>query len=443
MLEFPQVLPWEGYAKLCEEYGDMIYLKAPGQGILVLGSKRRVVDLLDRRATNYSDRPAFPIIELMDFTWSFGLMPYGVRWRQHRRAFHQYLNSNAVKSYHPIMHEETKHFLRKLKTQPDDLFEHVQFLFGTVIMRAAYGFDDIRRNEALIHNAEALIQGFIEAAMPGRFLVNIFPSLRHIPSWFPGAGFQRFLADLARKSFETQYPPFEEAKKDFLSGKKGKYPSMAADLIERLPEENDIRHAETESIARGVSGIAYIAGAETTVNLALALAYALASYPNVQRNGQSEIDSVVGPDRLPAITDIQDLPYTHAIVKEAGRWFTVVPLAHSNTEDDEYDGFFIPKGTVIFQNNWAIMHSSDVFYKPFEFIPERYLKDGQIDPSIPDAEYAAFGHGRRICPGRHFSNDALFLMAASLLATYTINAPKDEEGRVIPLKLHSENQSIK
>jgi hypothetical protein len=31
-----------------------------------------------------------------------------------------------VKSYHPIMHEETKSFLRKLKSQPDDLFEHVQ-----------------------------------------------------------------------------------------------------------------------------------------------------------------------------------------------------------------------------------------------------------------------------------------------------------------------------
>jgi hypothetical protein len=76
---------------------------------------------------------------------------------------------------------------------------------------------------------------------------------------------------------------------------------------------------------------------------------------------------------LPAVTDIQDLPYVHAILKEVGRWFTVVPLGesqiglllfviihtllsvgvpHSNSEDDEYDGFFIPKGTIIFQNNW-------------------------------------------------------------------------------------------
>ena len=52
----------------------------------------------------------------------------------------------------------------------------------------------------------------------------------------------------------------------------------------------------------------------------------LGSYPDVQSKGQMEIDSVVGLDRLPAVTDIQDLPYVHAIVKEVGRWFTVAPL---------------------------------------------------------------------------------------------------------------------
>ncbi|RXW13417.1 hypothetical protein EST38_g12437 [Candolleomyces aberdarensis] len=340
----------------------------------------------------------------MDFAWNFGVMPYGIRWRQHRRAFHQYLNHAVVKLYHPIMHEETRSFLRKVKSQPDDIFEHLDShayqkisLFGTEIMRVAYGFDDIRRNGALIRNAEALVLGFLEAAVPGRLLVNMFPFLRHVPSWFPGAGFKRFLRKLSRISFRTLYQPFEEAKNDFANGKKGSYPSMAASLIDKLPEDGDVNRVEQESIARNVCGVAYVAGAETTVSLGLALLYVLASYPDVQSKAQVQIDSVVGPNRLPAVTDIQDLPYVHAIVKEVSRWFTVVPLgvAHSNSEDDEYDGFFIPKGTIIFQNNWAIMHNPDVFDKPFEFIPERYLKDGQIDPSVPDAETAAFGHGRR------------------------------------------------
>lgn len=41
------------------------------------------------------------------------------------------------------------------------------------------------------------------------------------------------------------------------------------------------------------------------------------------------------------------------------------------------------------------MHNPELFDRPFEFLPERYLKDGEIDPSIPDAETAAFGFGRR------------------------------------------------
>lgn len=42
-----------------------------------------------------------------------------------------------------------------------------------------------------------------------------------------------------------------------------------------------------------------------------------------------------------------------------------------------------------------MMHDPEVFDAPFEFRPERYLKNGQIDPSVPDPERAAFGFGRR------------------------------------------------
>jgi cytochrome P450 len=41
------------------------------------------------------------------------------------------------------------------------------------------------------------------------------------------------------------------------------------------------------------------------------------------------------------------------------------------------------------------MHDPDVFENPMEFRPERYLKDGQIDPSVMDPDAAAFGYGRR------------------------------------------------
>ncbi|RXW24942.1 hypothetical protein EST38_g890 [Candolleomyces aberdarensis] len=445
IFDLPQIVPWKGYDKFCKEYGDMIYLKALGQGMLILGSRRRAIDLLDKKAVNYSDRPVMPMMDMMDFNWSFVSMPYGAAWRQHRRAFHQCLNSNAVQKYHPVMNEETKLFLQKIRSDPDQVFTGLQFLFGTAIMRTAYGFDDIRQNESLIHNAEKLILELAEALVPGRFLVNNLPILRYVPSWFPGAGFKKQFKETAQLNFKTRCLPFEEAKRDVEDGRKGSHPSMADSLIDCLPEAGDPNRADLEAIARNVCAVAYMAGAETTVSSAIALVYILANYLEVQTKAQAEIDKVIGSDRLPLVSDRQELPYVHAIVKEVGRWHSVVPLgvSHANMEDDEYDGYFIPKGTVVFQNTWAIMHDPDIFDRPFEFIPERYIKDGKIDPSVPDTDIAAFGYGRRICPGRHFSNDALFLMAASLLATYNITAPKDKEGNVIPLKLELKNPAIR
>jgi hypothetical protein len=43
----------------------------------------------------------------------------------------------------------------------------------------------------------------------------------------------------------------------------------------------------------------------------------------------------------------------------------------------------------------------------------------------------------------HFSNDALFLLGASLLATYTVTAAKDEEGNMIPIKTEMSNPVIR
>lgn len=173
-------------------------------------------------------------------------------------------------------------------------------------------------------------------------------------------------------------------------------------------------------------------------------------------------------------------------MKELSRWHSVVPLGtpsaltclldddpmlirlvvpHFSREDDEYNGYFIPKGTAVMGNAWyglssmvtgfterliyrAIMHDPDIFDDPMEFKPERYLnidpatKKFVINTSILDPEVAAFGFGRRICPGRHLSNEALSLMAASLLSAFTVNAPKDENGNSMRVQMTTGNGLI-
>jgi cytochrome P450 len=81
----------------------------------------------------------------------------------------------------------------------------------------------------------------------------------------------------------------------------------------------------------------------------------------------------------------------------------------------------------------AILHNPEVYPEPETFNPKRFLnEDGTFkdDPTI----ILAFGVGRRICPGRHFVDAALFMVTASVLSVFTVTKAKDEYGHEIPVK---------
>lgn len=100
-------------------------------------------------------------------------------------------------------------------------------------------------------------------------------------------------------------------------------------------------------------------------------------------------------------------------------------------------GASLPLGMLLF---WflaihrSLLHDPEVYNDPGEYIPDRFLKDGQPDDSIRDPSIAAFGYGRRICPGRYFGLDSLFLIIAHTLAVFDIKPALDEHGNEIQAK---------
>ncbi|KAF9532705.1 cytochrome P450 [Crepidotus variabilis] len=159
----------------------------------------------------------------------------------------------------------------------------------------------------------------------------------------------------------------------------------------------------------------------------------MTTFNDVQSKAQEEIDRVVGKERFPTLNDRPSLPYVEALVRETMRWMPVLPLAipHYTVEDDIYKGYFIPKGTMVLGNTWAISHNTTIYDESDRFDPSRFFNlDGQLNDD--DLSYA-FGYGRRQCPGRHLASATIWLNMAVILAAFNIRKQKDSLGKDIPL----------
>ncbi|EKM77775.1 hypothetical protein AGABI1DRAFT_121852 [Agaricus bisporus var. burnettii JB137-S8] len=434
ILDVPPSRPWLVYDEWFKTYGDLVYFKLLGKSFLLVGSLERAVDIFEKRSTNYSDRPH--MVMLMDFIgwdYNFALIPYGPWWRRHRRAFHEYFGSKKLPQYLPVQVRHVRGFLRRLLASPEDFLSHTRHLFAALITEVAYGIEIQDHNDPYVQQIEEVIKGVGEASVPGRYLVEVFPIMKYIPSWFPGAGWKRKAAYYRRINDRVSREPYEIVKENLKKGTAA--PSVAAALIEALPEGNTKERAEAETVAMNVSGTAFLGAADTTVATIQSFILAMCLHPEVQKKAHEELDGVLQGKRLPELEDQKYMPYITAIAKEATRWHPVLPtgVPHMSTEDDEYHGYFIPKGTIVIGSIWSILHDPEAYEDPLRFMPERFMKHGKLDPNVRDPSVAAFGFGRRICPGMNMSDISLFLTVASILAVYDIQTELDEGGKPVQM----------
>ena len=115
------------------------------------------------------------------------------------------------------------------------------------------------------------------------------------------------------------------------------------------------------------------------------------------KKAQEELDRVVGKGGLPDFSHIGNLPYIDALVKEILRWSPPLPIGLPKRlmQDDVYRGYLIPAGTTMIENVWGILHDPNVYPDPDSFNPDRFLKDGKINPLVFNPEDRVFGSGRR------------------------------------------------
>ncbi|KAF9461958.1 cytochrome P450 [Collybia nuda] len=414
-----------------KQYGDVFQLSVLGGTMVVIGSADAANELLERRGTKYSGRPDMPMItELMGWEWSFTFMPYGNRWREQRRLFVNNYHGGMIEHKVPAF-EEVQKLLVSLLDSPESFSHHLKTYTAGLIIKRTYGYNVTSMNDPLLRLVDETNKTTSIAVTPGAFWVNLFPKMKYIPEWvLPGGGFKRQAREWRKLTDAMVEVPFQMVKEQVMKGTSS--PSFVSKCLDL--DSDPRRTSLTDKLIKETAAVAYAAGADTTFSVLASFVLAMTLYPEAQKRMQAEIDSVCSVERFPVFEDRPQLPYTDSVLVEVMRLTPPLPLAvpHRLDEADTFRGKYIPKGSVILANVWAILRDEEVFEDPSTFKPERYIDN----PALRDkALNAIFGYGRRSCAGKGLALDTAWIAMVSIISAFDISKAVDKNGNEIDFEV--------
>jgi cytochrome P450 len=165
--------------------------------------------------------------------------------------------------------------------------------------------------------------------------------------------------------------------------------------------------------------ILLVAGHETSANALAWAFYLLARHPEAQEKLVAEISRELPAGQEVEFADLPRLPYALQVVQEAMRLYPPAWIIDRvATEDDEFQGVRIPKGSVFSLYVYGVHHHAGLWPAAEEFRPERFAADAQ--PALPTYGYLPFGGGPRLCVGSHFALTELQLVLIQTLRRYRV-----------------------
>ncbi|KDN46850.1 hypothetical protein RSAG8_03927, partial [Rhizoctonia solani AG-8 WAC10335] len=403
--------------KYKRELGDIISTVTLTNTSIYLNTMELATGLLDKHASVTSDRPRDVMTcELLGWGTATVFRNHDELHKKMRRVLASVLHPRAARSYASQHLDTTFSLLRKVASNPGSFMESIDAVIATFTVQLAYGYSPKTQQDpvlSLVHDATR----YAAASLGKHWLVNDFPLLKHIPSWFPGAEFRR----IGKRGYaaRTRYADtlfnmvVEQVRRGFVERS-----SYVSGLLESKGGVN-VNSDDTYLIKW--TGASIFTGENfQTSSVIKSFFLMVCLYPEAAKKAQAEIDSVIGRERIPSLQDRSSLPYTDALVQEVMRMCPPFPLGifHLATEDIEFQGYRIPKGSIINANIWAILRDPNHFSSPHIFNPSRFLgSKPELDP-----RKFIFGFGRRVCPGLHVANNSAWVTCAGLLSVFDVQA---------------------
>ncbi|XP_034690478.1 cytochrome P450 CYP82D47-like [Vitis riparia] len=422
---------------MADKHGPVFMIRLGMHRALVVSSHKAVKECLTTNDKAFASRPISSAGKLLGYNYAgFGFAPYGPLWREMRKLSVTELLSNrrlnelkhvlvseldvCIRDLYPLGKETN--WVNPIKVAMSEWLE--QLTFNVVLRMVAgkrYVGNGVHGNEEARH-AIAVIKKFM--SLTGAFVASdVIPFVE----WMD---LQGHLGSMKRVA--EQLDPFVEGWVEEHVTKLKSDPGSRQDFIDvmlSVLKDNSIFGHTRETVIKATSQTLIVGGSDTTSIVSTWILSALLNNRHALKRAQEEIDLKVGRGRWVEESDIENLIYLQAVVKETKETLRLYPPAplsipHEAVEDCNVCEYHIPKGTRLFVNVWKLHRDPGVWPDPEEFQPKRFLTtNANLNVFGQYFELIPFSSGRRSCPGIALALQILHLTVARLLQGYDMTTP--------------------
>ncbi len=385
----PQIIknPFGFLMQARDTYGDIYNLNLGISKMLILNNPRQLQHIMVDNVQNY--RKGGGMWDAVRAMLGNGLVvSEGSFWMRQRRMMQPQFHRQRLAALTELMVSAIDEALTTWEKSANGSEFNVAPAFNEltmkVITRTLFGTgldqDEMNRvSKALDYSVNYILKAIV---------------LNSLPSWMPAPGRKEFEKSIAQID-ETVYRIIADSRKS--SGAENHLMAMLLDMV-----DDETGEGMTDQQLRDEVTTLFLAGYETT-SIALTWSFDfLAHNPEMMEKLRTEVDTVVGSDRLPTFADLPKMPYSRKVLQETLRirpsaW----QLPRTAIEDDEIDGHHIPAGTNLIGLIYMCHYHPDEWDNPEVFDPERF--QSEKSEKRHKFAYMPFGAGQRKCIGMDFA----------------------------------------
>nr|CAB3499145.1 unnamed protein product [Digitaria exilis] len=423
--------PHRSLARLAKTHGPLISLRLGTVTTVVASSPSAAREILQRHDAVFSNR-SVPDAPGDHSRNSSVWLPNAPRWRALRKIM-------GTELFAPHRLDALRH-LRRDKVQ--ELVEHVgrlaregvpvsvgrvafttslNLVSSTIFSRNLASLDD----DGECREFQEVVTDIMEAVGSPN-VSDYFPALAKADL----QGWRRHLAWLfarLHRIFDEEIDARLRGRREAGGGEAKKNDDFL-DLLLDAAEDGDNTAGLDRDTLRSLFTDLFSAGSDTSSSTVEWAMTELLQSPTSMAKACDELATVIGSGKSIEESDIGQLPYLQAVVKETFRLHPPAPLLlpRHTQADVKIMGYTIPQGSRVFINVWAMGRDKDTWLEPEKFMPERFLGK-TVDLRGGDFDLIPFGGGRRICPGMPLAIRMVHLLLASLLNHFTWKLPVEVE----------------